>query len=313
MHVRPDVARLRNGLPAQPLTDAALARWRGREDVAAVLAGMARFGEGAALWDVPALARLLRDHGAAGALAGALVEGLAPALAKEPLALLPLGHATRPGLARLRLASHGRASLSLATYARRGRAVPVSALFEDGEAHEMIVAGEGAALVHQHDGARLTTCEMMLAPGVRLDRNGMSDARQIIAVTRPLLVLQLVREAERPQPSREIAVSDGKLVKTISGCKLASQQMMALAVLGALGHAAAMPVMAGLARDQAAKRDLRWEALRQFLALDARRGLEVLDALAGDRADPLAAPSAALHRHLRERRPDLAPFMAEPA
>ena len=311
MHLHPDITRLREGLPAQPLTDAALARWRSHADVAAAVAALAQFDEGAALEDVPALARLFIDSGAAAVLAEALFDPLVRALKAEPLAQVSLGHASAPGVARLRLASHGRTSLTLAAYACRARAVPFTALFEDGVAHDIIVAGAGTALVHRPDGAGLTSCEVALAPGTRLLRSGVNDARQIIAVTRPLLVLQLTREAVRPLPSREIALADGQIIKTISGCKQTSQQMMALSVLGALGHAGAVPVMAGLAQDQAVERDLRWEALRQCLAMDARAGLAVLDALAGDRADPLSAPAAALQRQLRERRPDLAPFMAE--
>jgi hypothetical protein len=313
MHMHPDITRLREGLPAQPLTDAALARWRSRADVAAAVAALARFDAGAALENVPALARLFTDRGAAADWAGGLIAPLAQTLAAEPLAQVPLGHANAPGVARLRLASHGRAGLTLVAYARRGRAVPVSALFEDGAAHDIIIAGAGTALVHRHDGARLTSREVALAPGARLKRSGVNDARQIIAVTGPLVMLQLSREAARPLPSREIAVADGQIIKTISGCKQASQQMMALAVLGALGHAGAVPVMAGLARDQTAERDLRWEALRQCLAMDARAGLGVLDALADDQDDTLSAPAAALQQQLRERHPDLAPFVAEPA
>ncbi len=311
MHMHPDITQLREGLPAQPLTDAALARWRSRADVAAAVAALVQFDAGAALEDVPALARLFTDSSAAADWAGGLIGPLAQALVAEPLAQVPLGHASTPGLARLRLASHGRAGLTLVAYARRKRAVPVSALFEDGMAHDIVVAGAGTALVHQHDATRLTSREVALTPGVRLTRSGVHDTRQIIAVKRPLLVLQLTCEAARPSPSREIALADGRLIKTISGCKQASQQMMALAVLGALGHAAAGPVMARLARDQATERDLRWEALRQCLAMDARAGLGLLDALAGDQADTLSAPAAALQRQLRERRPDLAPFMAE--
>ena len=311
MHMHPDITRLREGLPAQPLTDAALARWRVRADVTAAIDALAQFDAGAGLEDVPALARLFSDSAAAADLAGELIGALAQALVAEPLAQVPLGHATAPGVARLRLASHGRASLTLAAHACRERTVPVTALFEDGLAHDIIIAGVGKAMVHQHDGACLTNNEVTLAPGTQLFRNGMSQTRQIIAVSRPLLVLQLTREAVRPRPSREISMASGDLVKTISGSKQSSQQMMALAVLGALGHAAAVTVMAELARDQVAERDLRWEALRQCLAMDARVGLGVLETLAGDGADALCAPAAALQRQLCATRPDLAPLMTE--
>lgn len=313
MHVHPDVERLRQGLPAQALTDAALAQWRARPDAATAIAGLEGIAGGAALEDVPALRRPLTDADAAAALVGGLVDGLMPALMAEPLALLTLGHATTAASARLRLAYHGRSGLTLVAHVRRDRAVPVSALFEDGVAHEIVVAGAGEALVHRLADARLTTRSLPLTPGTQLRRGGVEDARQIIAVTRPLLMLQLTREAAQPRPSREIALADGRLVKTISGCKQASQRMMALGVLGALRHADAMPAMAALARDKGVTRDLRWEALRQSLAMDTRSGLELLAGLVGDRDDPLQPDAAALQTRLAAACPDLAPFLAQPA
>jgi hypothetical protein len=313
MHIHPDLARLRRGLPAQPLTDAALAQWRARPDAAGVMAAMVSFSEGAALEDVPALHRLLTDAGAAAALAGGLVDALMPAMQAEPLAQAALGHACAPAAARLRLASHARAGLSLVAHSCRARALPVSALFEDGAAHEIVLAGAGEALVHRLGEEGLATRRLVLAPGTRLRRGGTQDARQIIAVTRPLMVLQLNIEAAQPRPSCEIALADGRLVKTISGCKQASQRMMALGVLGALGHAPALPAMAALACDQRAGRDLRWEALRQSLAMDTRSGLELLARLAEDRDDPLQPDAAALQSRLAAAFPDLAPFLPQPA
>jgi hypothetical protein len=70
--------------------------------------------------------------------------------------------------------------------------------------------------------------------------------------------------------------------------------------------------MAALACDLSRARDLRWEAQRQVLALDAARGLAVLAALADDPADALAAPAATLQQQLRAVRPDLAALMPEP-
>lgn len=316
MHVHPDLARLRQSLPAPILADAALAQWRARPDAAAAIAGLAGFAGGAALEDVPALHHLLTHAAAAAALAGGLVEALMPAMRAEPLAQLALGHACSPAVARLALAGQGRAALTLVAHARRDAAMPVSALFEDGVAHEIVLAGAGEALVHRLDGAGLTTRRIALAPGTQLYRGGTRDTRQIIAVSQPLLLLQLTREAAQPCPSREIALADGKLIKTISGSKQASQQMMALCVIGALGHAAALPVMATLARNQGGERDLRWEALRQSLAMDTRSGLELLAALAGglagDGDDPLQPEAAALQTRLAAACPDLAPLLAQP-
>ncbi len=75
----------------------------------------------------------------------------------------------------------------------------------------------------------------------------------------------------------------------------------------------ALSTMEQLAHDITAQRDLRWEALRQMLALDAARGLALLAALAGDAGDPLSTPAAALERQLRANRPDLAALIPEPA
>lgn len=306
MHIHPDIAGLRHGLPAQPLTEAALTRWRARGEVAVVLETLPAFDAGAPLDDVPALARLFGDAQAAARLTEGLIGALAPALTAEPLAQLPLGHSSTPSLVRLRLASHGRSALTIAAYARRKEAVPVSALFEDGIAHEIVIGGEGQALVHRRSASGLESTTIALLPGTRLTRSGVMDARQICVVTRPLLVLQLSREAAQPRDACEIALADGSLVKSISGCKHASQQMMALGVLGALGYGRAVPSMAELARNRSAGRDLRWEALRQCLALDARVGLSALNAVADDPADPLANPARAL-------RGRLAPLLAEAA
>jgi len=69
--------------------------------------------------------------------------------------------------------------------------------------------------------------------------------------------------------------------------------------------------MERIAQDAAAPRDLRWEALRQMLALDARRGMALLAELAARGGDALAAPSASLLGDLLAAQPDLAQM--EPA
>lgn len=65
-----------------------------------------------------------------------------------------------------------------------------------------MVAGQGSALVHRLKRERLASAEVALTPGAALVRRDADDARQIIAVTQPLLVLQLTREAAAPLPSR---------------------------------------------------------------------------------------------------------------
>lgn len=313
MQVHPDLARLRRGSAQQPEIEAALAVWRGLPEMAALAAALARYAEGAALVDVPALARVLTNPGAARALVDGFVTPLIAAQRAAPLALLPLGHASTPAMARLRLAGEGRAALNLIAFARGERDAAGSVLFEDCTVHEIVAAGAGRARLHQMEAGRLVSTALELAPGAQMARRGPDAARRITAVTQPLLLLQLTREPAQPAPSREIALDDGRLLKTISGCKRTSQRLMAVGVLGALRHRPALATLAAVARDCSGARELRWEALRQCLALDAAQGLPLLAALAGDPADPLAAPAASLQRQLRSARPDLAAFMPEPA
>lgn len=311
MLVDPAIARLRREGAPQPQVDAALAAWRARPEVAAVLKDLSAYGAGAPLADGCELSRLLADHAAALRFAGGLIDLLMEALRAEPLAQLPLGFSAKPGLARIRLAQSSRASLSLAVFARSAGVRPASVLFEDGEAHELVLAGAGEAASYRIGTDGLSHAAVACAPGTRITRKVASEARQIVAVTQPLLVLQLAREAATPAPSREVALPGGRLLQTISACKRTSQQMMALGVLGALAHHPAMTVIEQLARDPAAQRDLRWEALRQVLGMDTARGYALLAQLAAPRGDALAEPAARLQRDLLAAYPELAAL--EPA
>lgn len=316
MHVHPAIARLRGeGAPqpqAQALAERALAAWRARPKVAGVIAALGDYGAGAGLADCRALAALLADQEAALELVTDLAERLIAAQRASPLAPLPLAHAAQASLARLRLAESGRAALRLAVFAPCASVQPASVLFEDGEAHELVLAGSGEAARYWQEGATLACSRLACAPGTRISRAGPGDARQVLGVTRPLLVLQLTREAIAPVPAREVAWPSGALLKTISASKRASQQMMALAVLGALAHRPAAAAMADLACDRSAERDLRWESLRQLLALDARAGMALLAKLAAPGGeDALAAPAALLRHNLLAVQPELA--LLEPA
>ena len=307
MHVHPAIARLRAEPAPQPLVDAALAGWRAGAGVAALTEALAAYDAGAPLAGEARLAALLAEPDAARALVAAVIDPLAAALTAEPLAQPAIGFSARPGLARIRLIERERAALSLAVFAPRAPMQPGSVLFEDGEAHELVLHGEGEAACYRLVDGGLMQTPLACAPGTRLTRGGTHDARQILGVTRPLLLLQLTREAANPSPSREVALPSGQLIGTISASKRASQQMMALGVLGALGHRAGLEPMAALARDRSAERDGRWEALRQVLGLDARTGMALLAALAqAGEEDALAAPAARLRADLLAAQPELA-------
>ncbi|GIX18759.1 MAG: hypothetical protein KatS3mg120_0435 [Erythrobacter sp.] len=313
MRVDPALARLRAQGPDQPLTEAALATWRAQSEVGAITAELARHAGGAGLEQCPVLARLFADAQAGQALLASLLQPLFAALRAEPLALPALGHRSAEGLVRLELAAHAGAVLGLVVHAPRASAAPEAVLFEDGEVHEVVLAGEGAAICYQRAPASLMSAEIALNPGVRLARRGVGEARRIVAVTRPLVLLQLIRVPDTPAEGALVACADGRVLRRVSGCKRTSQKLMALGVLGALGHRPALLHMARLVRDQAAARDLRWEALRQALALDAAEGLKLLGALAGDPADPLAAEARGLTARLCAGRPEMAALLTEAA
>lgn len=311
MHVHPAIAVLRSDRAPQHRVDKALAHWRTSPAVAAALDALAAYGAGAPLADQPALARLVQSPTAARDFSDDFTMPLIAALRAEPLAQLPLGYSAAPGLARIRLAESGRATLRLTVFAPTPASSASSALFEDCEAHEIVLAGAGQAALYQRTPQGLVPEEIQCRPGTRITRKGAADSRRIIAVTRPLLVLQLTREAAHPEPSREYSLPGGAVVKSISACKRTSQQMMALGVLGALAHRPALGALERLALDKAAVRDLRWEALRQLLGLDTGRGVALLARLAARPDDSLHDPATKLHCDLVAAHPELA--VLEPA
>ena len=313
MHVHPELALLRGRPAPQPLCNQVLAAWRALPQVEALRCGLARIAAGAPVAAVPELCGLLDDHAAARGFVDRLFVPLMDTMRREPLAQLPFGHSAAPGMMRLRLIEEERTCLMLTMLARRARRLSSSALFEDAAVHEVVVAGAGEAVVHRLSGNRVSSTAVMLAPGVRLSRDGPATARQMTEITQPLVLLQLTCEPPDPRPSREIALADGRVIQTISGSRQASQHMMALGVLGALEHRAGIGAMVQVARDPARPRDLRWEALRQVLALDAGSGLALLAALAENRGDALSAPADALRERLTATRPELAALQTEPA
>lgn len=306
MHVHPAIERLRSEGAPQPHVDAVLAGWRALPEVGELTHALAAWGADGAQAADGALARLLARPDAAMALVAAFIDPLADALRHEPLAQPAIGFSATPGLARIRLIERGRAALSLAVFAPRVRTRPGSVLLEHGEAHELVLEGCGEAVCYRLDAAGLAQTPLACMPGTRITRGGGDEARQIIAVTRPLLLLQLTREAANPAPSREVALPSGQLIGTISASKRASQLMMALGVIGALGHRAGLEAMEALALDMGQERDGRWEALRQVLGLDARTGMALLARLAVRPDDPLAAPATRLRADLLAAQPELA-------
>ncbi len=87
---------------------------------------------------------------------------------------------------------------------------------------------------------------------------------------------------------------------------------MMLALLGRMGRGDAAPLIARMAREDGSAA-LRWQALRECLALDSQEGYVALAAIAAAAGDPLAGPAANLRAQLEESWPQLRELAACPA
>jgi hypothetical protein len=202
---------------------------------------------------------------------------------------------------------------------------PRTAQFVDCEIFEIVLAGKVQGLFHEiacYDGAQvvgaqadMVTAEQFWRSASRITQNARSQSRQFIAVEEAVLVLQLSRAPQKPGPTCEFDLRDGALVHQSSEDKQASQHVVALAVLGALEHRPALVAIEAIALNQARTStrdiDVWWEAVRQTLALDTMRGMELLGQLAGALADPLSLPAANLLKQLQASHRAIEPPMKE--
>lgn len=316
MRIDPALARLRRDpapqLRAQAALEAIADDWRGSPGVAALLDELRAHGSGADFAACPLLERALGDLGFARGLVGGLVTALSAGLAEHPLGHVPLRHQYAQGLAVLQLAAAGNATLSLLCYEARGpdAALAETVCFAGGERRELCLAGAAEArffeaLREEPQRAELACESRRISPGDMLAFRG---PRRTKVVDRPLgrmVMLRVSRDDPAPTQAREYRIADGALVHRASGDRAESRDEMAAAVLGAMGRADAAPVLAAIAGGEGSDH-LRWQALRQTLALDTGRGFAVLTAIARDPADALAPPAGALRASLIERHPALA-------
>jgi hypothetical protein len=78
-----------------------------------------------------------------------------------------------------------------------------------------------------------------------------------------------------------------------------------MAALGRMGRADAAPLMAEIALGDGADA-LRWQALRECLALDTLTGFATLSNIAGNAADALSRPAKGLRSQIVSAYPQLA-------
>lgn len=320
MRIDPAIAALRSDgvlqRDAQARLERVKAAWLAEPDTATVLQVLECYGEGAALADCVPLAALVSEIGVARRLIGRLMGGMIGGLRENPLGHVPFRHQYVDGLAVLQLAQSGRATLSLLQYARsESETVPNSVCFTDGERHEICLAGAAQArrvtvTGGRPDKAELACSGIRIAVGSCLSFAGLQETNLVDRVEGRLVMLRLSRPAATLLPSVEYRLADGALLHRAAGeCRESRQELM-LAVLGAMQRRDAVPAIARLIRT--GSESLRWQALRECLALDSAEGFRQLSGISRDAADPLHGPAGALRRDLLARYPHLARAECEP-
>lgn len=293
---------------AQLRTEQAREDWLASKPVADVLADLAEYGAGADFERCSYLAGAAAKLDNASALIEPLIEGMGRALGDEPLAHVPIRHQKNGGTSILQLATRGRAALVLLAYDRAtADPSPATVTFSDVERHEIVLAGGAdlriATLVQEwpdratidYENRRVVAGETLhLAP---------NEALLSRVVHGRMVILRVASIPSAPAPSRAYSLAEGRLLHRASGDRQESQREMAMALLGRMGRCDAAPALAIQART--GSDHLRWQALRECLALDTGTGFAELLRIAQAPEDPLAAPAQALHAQLIEAYPQL--------
>ncbi len=297
------------------------AAWRDAGPGAELEAELPRFAAGAALESLPALYALFTPGNcAATVLVDGLMDWLLGELRRDPLGQVPLRHQCDRTLATLVLVRCQGATLALQAIDGAGLALKPpaeSVTFAGNESWDRVLAGsaqvERVRIARQRPGGVEfdRTCGI-LGPGAVVHRNGRDDAQIFKHVSGILVLLKLHRLDHDNAPSCEYALNDGRLLHQAAGHPRDSRLELAVALLGRMGRADAAPLLAAMAEETGSPH-LRWQALRECLALDSRTGFMALSAIAQSSDDPLAAPAGALRAQLLETYPQLAEVPLCPA
>ena len=256
--------------------------------------------------------KLLRDGG----WAGALLQPLIDALAADPLFEPPF-KASRDGL-RVGAVLFDCPAVAISACvtgaaAMRRRPPPASCTFSGRLAVTRFIRAGGATLRRWRTApagpdfraAEAPPCTDMaplrLADGIVHAIDGRREAQLLADARGDVVTLVATIRAGAAPLMREHAIGDGKLLRVASGDDRASRAEVLLAFLRLAGRADAAPQFDAASRDPAFH--LRWAAMREWLALDARAALPRLEAMAAD--DPHIEIREAAARTLAVVRPRL--------
>ncbi len=325
MIIHPELRALRDDDGPQRVAQghlvAAAQAWREDPANAAILADLAAFATSRPLAECPALAALFEEgESQARTMALEFARDMVSALEQAPLGHLAMRHYADETLCTLLLAQAGNVSLALVATDGEGlaaRATATTADFGPRESWESVLAGRAEAELIEcraigEDGrADLRRRALSLVPGKVVCRDAARQSLQLRRVEGCLVSLRLQRRHERAGATREYALADGALVHQAAGNPRDSRVELMLAMLGRMGRADAAPMIASLALGDGSE-GLRWQALRECLALDTATGFAALSALAVREADDLRGPAAALLDQLLGAHPQLAEIVPCP-
>ncbi|MXO95176.1 hypothetical protein GRI34_01935 [Erythrobacter aquimaris] len=312
MRIDPELRALRGDRTSQRKAQKALERvrddWR-NGTAREVLEELGSYGEGATFEDCPALCALFDDCAEAGQLVTALMQPMMACLSRNPLGQVPIRHQHSNGLSVLQLAYSGRAALSVLSYSELDFVPGASACFAGGERHEAVLVGSADVrmlelLAERDQSAAIDCTTRRVMAGETLRFEGREQTKSILQVHGRMVILRLSRTEEVPADACEYALEDGRLMHRASGSRQESGREMKAALLGRMGRRDAAPVLARMTRE--GSDHLRWQAMRECLALDSGVGFAALSDLAGNAGDPLAATAGALRAQLIETYPQLA-------
>ena len=312
MRIDPAIAALRSDRApqrqAQTAMDAACRAWRSEPGAQGAVDDLRAYADGAALADCPHLSAMLRDPCTGRRLVERLFAMLARTMRQEIFAHPPFRHGFNGDAGTLMLAKCGRAQLLVQTR-EPGWADQSAAMFSDAERHDLVLAGTASARLVRlrgvaDDVADLEEGDIDLVPDTSLSLDLARECLLVGGTARRLVVLRLVRTAQRPAPACEYARPGGRLLHRAAGSLADSHREAMISLLGRMQRSDAAGVVADIARADGPD-SLRWHALRESLAMDTASGFAALVAIARDPADPIAADAGALRAQLVEAHPEL--------
>ncbi len=287
--------------------------WRSNPHSAAILGDFRRFAQADQLAECPSLARLfVANDPLADQFAQHCVASFTQGLKQAPLAHVPMRHFYDGTMATLLLAQAGDATLSLCAIdgaSLRLRPMPRAIRLAPRDTWEHVLAGTASTQIYHADASNGRDVdfrheELSLAPGSVVCRNDLQQAQLVTRVTGTLVTLRLQRRHQSNEPAREHDRETGALLHQTANNPQDSRHEMMLALLGRMQRADAVPIMAAMALEQGSMA-LRWQCLRECLALDTSAGFTALTRVASSLDDPLAVSAGALRAQLIESYPQL--------